>query len=167
MNISSKWTFVLLFLTQNTSLEALQRQRNENRNDERFIEHILSASPAPRASHAWSCWILTWLAAILLLRELRLAEGNREQIQVADPGPPASRAWPQNSCATPLWGHLWALGLAPSSLSLVTGQIEGTDSLAWCSGILGNPCRCRVPLWTVLLGSWPGQERGSGTRDSL
>lgn len=48
--------------------------------------------------------------------------------------------------------------LAPSILFLVTGVYK-RHLLVQLSGILGNPCRCHLPLGTALIGSWPRKKQ--------
>lgn len=104
-------------------------------------------------------WLLIWsfnsYCPILLVRKLSLGEADpgwtRLQNEVF-----LLRTGLQASHATSLWGPVCAL--APSILFSVTGVYKRHLSVQ-LSGIWGNPCRCHLPLWTALIGSWPRKKQ--------
>lgn len=106
MNILSKCIFIILFLTQNASLKTPRySQLVNNHNDDLFCTyHLLGTVPSAFHALSQSCKMGTWLSPTLLMRKLRLGEVEWGQIQVANPGLSATRAWPQDSCDTPEWG---------------------------------------------------------------
>lgn len=58
MNILSKCMFVILFLTQNTSLKTLQIQLIDSQNDDDLLSEYYLLGTVPSAFHALTHWMI-------------------------------------------------------------------------------------------------------------